>query len=676
MCLPLAIIGGALMAAGAGAQYFGQKKADHALTKTFNSERDRQHAFEADQVARFQDSLDGVKGMTDPAAQAAAASNRLNAFKAVTTDANPIATGYLPGVTSAPSIVKTAGERAGAKANAATASLSQALANMSGFGDLQLANNIDIGRNSQSIGQIGGFMRGSLDALQPELDAAKQKGGNLRMLGSLAQSIGQLHADRRHWRRHDSGGCQSVRHYRREPPGRGAQRQRPLRARIFIMARGSNFYYAGDQQLGAKLGATLGRALFGDPEAAAKLALQKAQMGEYAAQANEANAHAGLYGEQTTGEKQKNTGSQRLSDLIAGLSAPPQQTGPVDPLAVLPPAGPTADQVKAALPTLLSAMVMARGDTVPVAETLSQLPAYFGDDELARRSMIAQGHTPDKDFAVTPERADTIARQGYNARYITDTDVARINHASDMPIANIESSDRRRGQDLEHGDRMRGQDLGRLGKTIGFSLVSDVLPGAQMTSGERDPAHNREVGGVSDSYHLPGDGVEAFDIKPGTGARTFADAKAAMQAKYGNRLVEAIDETHRPGHSPHWHFAVADTPGGKTAAAKAPKQVSAASEKMLSGLISSMAKAQGYNLDPGARANMLTSAAKLYQQSGNPNDAVGQVFGALKHNIAARQGGQPGNVNEERQRAQRAIANGAPRSQVAQLFKQRTGQSL
>lgn len=190
MCLPIAVLGGILAAAGAGAQYFGQKKADHALTKTFNTERARQQSFQQDQVARFKDSLSSVGNLADPNAQAAAAADRLAAFTGVTQDANPVASGYLPTAASAPQVVATAGGRAGAKSSAATATLARALANMSGFGDLQQRTNIDIGRNDQSIGQIGGFMRGSLDALQPELDAAKTRGGNLRMLGSLAQSIG------------------------------------------------------------------------------------------------------------------------------------------------------------------------------------------------------------------------------------------------------------------------------------------------------------------------------------------------------------------------------------------------------------------------------------------------------------------------------------------------------
>jgi hypothetical protein len=91
----------------------GQKKADHALNRAFNRERDRQHAFEQDQVAKFQDSLDSVGNMGSKEAQDAAEANRLAAFQAVTQDANPAATGYLPGSPAAPQIVADAGAAAG-----------------------------------------------------------------------------------------------------------------------------------------------------------------------------------------------------------------------------------------------------------------------------------------------------------------------------------------------------------------------------------------------------------------------------------------------------------------------------------------------------------------------------------------------------------------------------------
>jgi hypothetical protein len=473
-----------------------------------------------------------------------------------------------------------------------------------------------------------------------------------------------------------------------------------------LMARAGNpFYYSGDQNLGQAVGASLGRALFGDPEMAAKLALQRAQMANYAAQTDEANAHAGLYGEQTTGARQKNTGSAKLSDLFAGMvpAAPVAAPAPpADPLAPLPdaaPAGPSPDQVRSSIPGLLSAMALARGDNVPVAETLAQLPAYFGDDELARRSMVAQGHTPGKEFAVTPERADDIAQQGYSADFNKDTSVARINHASDIPIANIQSGDRRYSTNVESGDRRRGQDLEHLDRVFGINVKAgadianpagaNVLaralgPNATITSNARTPEEQRSVyatqhpgqAPVMDSAHLDAaDGYPGFDVRPMPGMN-FQQARekvAAQAAAQGGYLRFAQDE------GTHWHFDVRGVKSSTTkqAGGGTTKAISGATVKTIASLVDDQAKARGLRLDPRARQNMMTSAAKLFQQNGgNPNAAVEEVYGALQRNMAARQGGPTGDLASERQRAQAAIANGAPKEQVAQLFKQRTGQAL
>lgn len=192
MCLPaLALAGIALAAGGVGMKYFGEKKADHALTHTFNREHDRQKAFEQDQIAAFQDSLNGAKTLADPAAMAAAAARREAVLNSVTKSAAPAAAGYLPGSSSAPAIVNDHATAAGAKADAGTHSLAAAIASMGGMGDQFLNNDINTAHNSQTIGQIGGFRGGSLDVLQSEMEAAKQKGKTLRTLGSLAQTIGQ-----------------------------------------------------------------------------------------------------------------------------------------------------------------------------------------------------------------------------------------------------------------------------------------------------------------------------------------------------------------------------------------------------------------------------------------------------------------------------------------------------
>jgi hypothetical protein len=175
-------------------QYMGQQKADHAMTSTFRREQDRQKAFQAEQNAAFQDSLGDAGTIADPAKQAAAAAVRNTALMAATKSAAPTAGAYLPGGSGGNPVVQTAGEVAGKRADAHTASLGQALASLGGLSDLFQRANIGIGRNAQTIDQAAGFARGSRDVLQSEMDAAKQKGGNLRMLGSLAQTIGGMMA--------------------------------------------------------------------------------------------------------------------------------------------------------------------------------------------------------------------------------------------------------------------------------------------------------------------------------------------------------------------------------------------------------------------------------------------------------------------------------------------------
>jgi hypothetical protein len=112
------------------------------------------------------------------------------------------------------------------------------------------------------------------------------------------------------------------------------------------------------------------------------------------------------------------------------------------------------------------------------------------------------------------------------------------------------------GGDSGGGGPIPGAGGGTDGAGIGDALIESVLPGAKITGRERSAKRNKEVGGASDSFHLEGNGVEAFDIRVGTGARTYAEALAKMKAKYGDRLVEAKNEENRPGYPPHWHFAV------------------------------------------------------------------------------------------------------------------------
>jgi hypothetical protein len=191
MCLPVAaIVGIAASLAGAGLNYVGQRKADKAANRTFQAERNRQKGFEKEQIGKFEDSLASTAEAAGPDAQAKAAAAREAEFSEATKSADPKVSGYLPGSSSAPSIVSAASDKAGAASDARTAQLSASLARLGGLTDVLQKNDIQIGRNSQDISQVGGFARGSRSVLQAELEAAKRKGGTLRTLGGLAQSLG------------------------------------------------------------------------------------------------------------------------------------------------------------------------------------------------------------------------------------------------------------------------------------------------------------------------------------------------------------------------------------------------------------------------------------------------------------------------------------------------------
>jgi hypothetical protein len=71
----------------------------------------------------------------------------------------------------------------------------------------------------------------------------------------------------------------------------------------------------------------------------------------------------------------------------------------------------------------------------------------------------------------------------------------------------------------------------------------------RVTSTYRSPEHNREVGGVANSYHLLG---RAIDIARGPGVN-HAMIRAAYQ-RAGYRLVESLDE------GDHSHFAISFGP--------------------------------------------------------------------------------------------------------------------
>lgn len=75
-------------------------------------------------------------------------------------------------------------------------------------------------------------------------------------------------------------------------------------------------------------------------------------------------------------------------------------------------------------------------------------------------------------------------------------------------------------------------------------VVSEVLPGAIITSGRRSRTKNKAVGGAERSYHLSG---QALDMVPPKGV-SIQDFRARLEAR-GIDVAELLDE------GDHWHLA-------------------------------------------------------------------------------------------------------------------------
>ena len=192
MCIPL-WAAAALAGVGGVAKYFGEKKAKNAQDRVAQAERARQQRMTEEQQGYLDQSLASAGNAADPNAIAAAKGARENALFAAMAPQGAAGT-YLPGQGSAPAIVQQQEGKAVEGARTDARSLASALAALGGTGDQMQRLNIDIGRNSQRIGQVARDKGNSADILQTELQAAAEKGALLRGLGGLAMQIGMAAA--------------------------------------------------------------------------------------------------------------------------------------------------------------------------------------------------------------------------------------------------------------------------------------------------------------------------------------------------------------------------------------------------------------------------------------------------------------------------------------------------
>lgn len=422
----------------------------------------------------------------------------------------------------------------------------------------------------------------------------------------------------------------------------------------------------------AIIGEGLGRALFGDP--AARQAQQQAEAERALLQAREAQARsaAGYDDARTRGVGIQNDASSNLVKLLTEGFAPqpPVQdmsTGGtladvvsslgagagMEEQGILPPAPVEApsndDRLRSLAPQLFGTMAQMQGDKVDPNGVIGGLAALLGSDEFARRGLIAQGKTPGEEFALTADRADNIRAQGYGADYKKATDVATINNASDIPVAQIRADGTVRaagvrGEVSGNKDYAKATDDAR-------AAAQRLYPSARITQVERDP--NSALGKANPgSYHNHTKG--AVDVAPIPGM-TF-DQYVQGFRNDGYPVLEAKNEvgSGRSAHATgdHWHVVLGrrEKPAGKgatgarTTGGKAPKAIPVSVSKQIdekvTGLIddvfSGHTEASRAKVASGWRAR----AGRYYQRYGD----TGQVMDQLRKDMLAansKRGGKP-----------------------------------
>lgn len=229
------------------------------------------------------------------------------------------------------------------------------------------------------------------------------------------------------------------------------------------MARTANFAY---QDPTAAIGNSLAKAIFGDPGAAAEQAKARAEIELRAAQAERERAAAGYENSRTVEQSSQSAAADSTSgiyDKYFGPQPQAQPTMPVPmwgaapevneaPMQVAPPAplAVEARQREGMAQTIL-ALARARGSSVDIGETIGSLASFLGGDEMARRGLVAQGHSPTADFAITRARADEVASRDAAAEQSLAEAVATINNRDDVPVANVNARARRYAADQSAG---------------------------------------------------------------------------------------------------------------------------------------------------------------------------------------------------------------------------------
>lgn len=421
------------------------------------------------------------------------------------------------------------------------------------------------------------------------------------------------------------------------------------------MPRAPNFAY---QNPTGDIGSALVRAIFGDPQARAAQEQQQAEMDMRRAQAAQARAHGDLYTSQAAGQNTANAAQAGLPGFMASFL---QSRQPVEPQTVLSPGFENFDQPFAdpppqpdpilSLANLVGAMGQMQQDKANIPNAMGSLGAFGGGDEMARRGLVAQGHSPSKDFAITSDRADAISARD-----------AGEDQKKAFGVANISAGARRYAADASAGASRYGADVRADASRYGADVGAAAKTGGGISRGERNNnPGNIEYGAFAKRLGATGsDG--RFAVFPTFEAGAKAQETLLAGSGYvggGRNTIDAIISKYAPssdgnsvdnyanyvsrvtGIPRNQVIGVGEVPavaeamrqfemggpakGGKpAAAAKPPKPISASSLKMIDAEIDKYY--QGVTLPLEMRNGLRTRAVAKFRETGDPVSAVSSTI--------------------------------------------------
>lgn len=193
MCDPVTIAGIALTGASTVANTIAQGKVQRARDDAMAAERIRQNKFdqEADALnVQSRERYDDFGGQQDDKAAELGQYFKDQKIEAADANAAAVAEQTIPQSGSALTVREEQKQRG--KATAFADQQGEALGNLRAFGDLLGGISREQARDATTIGQIGGFKRGSSNVLPLELEAANSKGNGIKLFGDLLGLGGSL----------------------------------------------------------------------------------------------------------------------------------------------------------------------------------------------------------------------------------------------------------------------------------------------------------------------------------------------------------------------------------------------------------------------------------------------------------------------------------------------------